>query len=56
MSKDPMLTCEVIKDLLPLYVDDVLSDDSHALVEAHIASCKECKRYHDRLLTSEKTI
>lgn len=56
MSNESRITCEVIKDLLPLYVDEVLSDDSRALVETHIESCEDCKRYHDRLLKSEKTV
>lgn len=37
------IQCSVIKDLLPLYVDDVCSDDTKKLVEEHIASCNECK-------------
>ena len=36
------ITCEVVKDLLPLYVDDVLSSDSRALVEEHLKTCDEC--------------
>lgn len=36
------ITCEVVKDLLPLYVDDVLSNDSRNIVEEHLKTCKEC--------------
>ena len=36
------ITCDVVKDLLPLYVDDVLSGDSRALVEEHLKTCDEC--------------
>ncbi|HEL1180917.1 TPA: zf-HC2 domain-containing protein [Streptococcus equi subsp. zooepidemicus] len=35
--------CELIQDLLPLYVDDTLSDYSRAIVEAHLTSCKDCQ-------------
>ncbi|MCL2077325.1 MAG: zf-HC2 domain-containing protein [Oscillospiraceae bacterium] len=35
--------CEVIKDLLPLYHDDVCSAESRVLVEKHIAECDSCK-------------
>ncbi|HEL0691331.1 TPA: zf-HC2 domain-containing protein [Streptococcus equi subsp. zooepidemicus] len=35
--------CELIQDLLPLYVDDTLSDYSRAVVEAHLTSCKDCQ-------------
>ena len=43
------ITCEIVRDLLPLYVDDVLSADSKNLVEEHIASCAECKAYYEML-------
>jgi len=38
-----MNNCEIIKDLLPLYVDDVMSNESKLLVENHLASCEKCK-------------
>ncbi len=38
------MSCQVIRDLLPLYVDGALSDESRALVEAHLAECEDCKR------------
>jgi len=37
------ITCKVIRDLLPLYHDDVCSDDSKVLVEEHLANCQSCK-------------
>ena len=37
------ITCEIIRDLLPLYHDGVLSDDSKALVKEHISYCEKCK-------------
>jgi len=38
-----MIDCAIIKDLLPLYVDDVLSEESKALISGHIAMCESCK-------------
>ena len=38
------IKCEVINDLLPLYVDDVLSKESRELVEEHICECGNCKK------------
>lgn len=43
------ITCSVIKDLLPLYVDDVLSEDSRKLVEEHLAGCDDCKEAYENL-------
>lgn len=37
------LSCEIIKDLLPLYYDGVCSDESKAAVEEHLAGCEGCK-------------
>jgi predicted anti-sigma-YlaC factor YlaD len=34
--------CKVIEDLLPLYIDEVCSDESKRLVEEHLKECDEC--------------
>lgn len=36
------INCNVIGDLLPLYADDVVSEDTKGLVEGHLAECEEC--------------
>lgn len=38
------IKCDVINDLLPLYVDDVLSDASRELVDEHIKDCENCRK------------
>lgn len=45
-----MITCKVIEDLLPLYADEICSDDSRTIVEHHIAECTECS---EKLKTME---
>lgn len=35
--------CELIQDLLPLYIDDALSDVSRKIVEDHLLECRDCK-------------
>lgn len=42
-----MNKCNVIRDLLPLYADEVCSEDSREVVEEHLANCKECKQELD---------
>ncbi len=37
------ISCEIIKDILPLYHDGVCSDDSKTMVEEHLAYCDSCK-------------
>ena len=54
------ITCNVVRDLIPLYVDDVLSNDSKEIVENHIAECEGCKKYYSQLkdgatLTAERS-
>lgn len=41
--------CEIIKDLLPLYCDDVCSAASKKAVEEHIKECKICRTQLDML-------
>ena len=37
------LSCDVIRDLLPLYTDQAASAGTTALVEEHLASCSACR-------------
>ena len=37
------VSCEIMKDLLPLYHDGVCSNDSRAIVEEHLVECDSCK-------------
>lgn len=36
--------CNIIRDLLPLYLDEVCSKDSRKLVEEHLEYCEVCRR------------
>ena len=37
------ITCNIIQDMLPLYVDDVLSEDSRKMIEEHLKDCEVCR-------------
>lgn len=43
MSK---LNCEIIKDLIPLYVDNVCSSETKSVVDEHIEECKACNEFY----------
>lgn len=43
------LSCNVARDLLPLYHDGVCSGESRGLVEAHVESCADCRRLLNEL-------
>ena len=35
--------CGIIKDLLPLYIDEVCNEESKLAVEAHLSECERCR-------------
>ena len=37
-------SCQITKDLLPLVVDEIASDDTRAYVEAHLSGCVNCQK------------
>lgn len=39
-----MNTCNVVKDLMPLYLEELTNADSSALVERHLDTCAACKQ------------
>ena len=43
------ITCNIIKDILPLYIDDIVSNDTKELVKEHIKKCKECRKELENL-------
>ena len=36
------LSCAVVRDLLPLYADDLVSDETRAEVDGHLETCPAC--------------
>ncbi len=38
------INCNIIKDILPLYLDHVVSEDTNALVEEHLLHCDQCNK------------
>ena len=41
--------CEILQDLLPLYVDGACSESSAAMVRDHLANCPQCKDLYEKL-------
>ena len=42
------ISCNIIGDLLPLYVDGAVSEETKKLVEEHLAECEDCLLYTSR--------
>lgn len=43
------IPCEVAKDLMPSYIDGLTSEVTNELLEAHVASCEDCKASLDAM-------
>ncbi|PWE85953.1 hypothetical protein LG34_12825 [Eubacterium ramulus] len=43
------LTCEVVQDLLPSYVDGLTSDVSNQAVEQHMKTCESCRKLYSEM-------
>lgn len=46
--------CHIIQDILPLYLDHVVSPETSSLVKEHLKDCPECRQMYESL--AEKTI
>ena len=48
-KKQIQLTCDIVGDLLPLYHDDVVSEDTREAVGRHLAACEKCLKEYEIL-------
>ena len=49
------MNCKIIIDLLPLYYDDVVSEESRELVDDHLKTCEECRKVLEGFQETAKT-
>ena len=50
MSKD----CSIVQDLLPLYAEDMLREETKEFVDGHLSQCAACRAELDALKADEK--
>ena len=43
------ISCNIIRDLLPLYLDQVCSEESKDMIENHLTECENCREYYDQM-------
>lgn len=43
------INCNVIADLMPLYKENICSEESKVLIEEHIRNCEECRQLSEGL-------
>ncbi len=48
-QKNAPLSCAVARDLLPLYHDGVVSDETRSAVEEHLAGCPDCRKEYEAM-------
>ena len=46
MSK---LKCSIVEDLMPLYIEDLLNEETKKDIELHLDECEDCKEVYDEL-------
>ena len=45
------INCNIIRDLLPLYEDGAVSEDTAQLVREHLEGCPACREEYERMRT-----
>lgn len=50
--------CDIVQDLLPLYVDDACSEASAEMIKEHMETCETCKEIYEKMCShaSEKIL
>lgn len=43
------LSCEIVRDLLPLYIDGVVSETTREAVDQHLQSCASCRKEAEKM-------
>ena len=50
-----MKECAIVKDLLPLYIEDMVSEETKLFINEHLKECEDCRNELD-ILKSEALI
>lgn len=54
MNETKQISCGVIRDLLPSYVEQLTDSETNELVEQHLADCEECRKVVGNMKNNEK--
>ena len=46
------MKCEIIRDLLPSYIEGLTSEESNQSIEDHLKTCPKCKKYFEEMQAS----
>ena len=47
------LSCDIVTDLLPLYVDHLTAPESEKQIKEHLAACESCRKVYEQMTAGE---
>ena len=50
------LPCEIVKDLLPLYIDKLTTEVTNSAIEEHISTCPACNEVMESMEKNESGV
>jgi predicted anti-sigma-YlaC factor YlaD len=56
MTDDNALTCRELVELVTLYLEDALDEDTHARFNAHLEYCDGCRNYLEQFRITVQTL
>lgn len=48
------MNCNIIRDLLPSYLDDICSEETKAVVEDHLQTCTSCQEFVTKMVQADE--
>ena len=48
------MNCDIVKDIIPMYIDGCCSEASSKALEEHIYTCAECKKIYEDMKSSKE--
>ena len=52
--KEEKRNCKIIEDLLPAYIDNILSEETRTFVEMHLKECPNCEQTYQEMIAEIK--
>ena len=49
MDKKDKATCAMVQDLLPAYIEGLTSEETTAVIKAHLETCEECRAMYEAM-------
>ncbi len=50
------MNCNIVKDLIPLYIDECCSEESQNIIKEHLENCEDCKKVFNDMSSDCHTV